>query len=131
MRRGTWTGKIQVQYVEKGGRTEVFNAILDAGFELTALLWLGQSTEKFSQLVIEGAGAGDSVAKDITGSYTLATGSVTVTSTALFSSAEVSFDVETVALLGSGGTRIAEASVAIPAGSAVEITREDQLSEVV
>ena len=131
MRPANWKGTIQIKYVDTGKVERIENAILDAGLELTALLWLGNSTETFAQLQIEGAGAGEEVAKALTGSFNLTTGLVTVKSTALFSSTEVSFDVTTVALIGSAGTRIAEATVNITAGNAVEITREDELSEVV
>ena len=125
-----WKGYINVHYLETGVKTRVKNAILDAGLELTADLWLGNTTEEFAQLQIEGAGVGEEVAKAVTGSYALAGGVVTVTTSAVFTSGEVSFDVVTVALIGSLGTRIAEATVNITAGSAVEITREDEITEV-
>jgi len=130
MKPANWKGFINIHYLETGKRERVQNAILDDGLELTGLLWLGQSTEQFSLLQIEGAGVGEEVSKPLTGSYTIDTGLLTVTSVALFGSAEVTFDVTTVALIGSEGTRIAEATVNIPSGNAVEITREDELSEV-
>jgi hypothetical protein len=130
MKPATWKGFINIYYLVTGKRERVQNAILDDGLELTGLLWLGQSTEQFSLLQIEGAGVGEEVSKPLTGSYTIDTGLLTVTSVALFGSAEVTFDVTTVALIGSEGTRIAEATVNIPSGNAVEITREDELSEV-
>jgi len=130
MKPANWKGFINIYYLVTGKRERVQNAILDDGLELTGLLWLGQSTEQFSLLQIEGAGVGEEVSKPLTGSYTIDTGLLTVTSVALFGSAEVTFDVTTVALIGSEGTRIAEATVNIPSGNAVEITREDELSEV-
>jgi len=129
MKLAGWAGYINVLYLATGNRDRVRNAILDAGLELTAELWLGLTTEEFATLQIED-GSGGTVAKAITGSYALANNEVTVTSTATFTSGEVSFDVTTVALIGSLGTRIAEATVNIPSGNAVEITREDLLSEV-
>jgi len=129
MKLAGWAGYINVLYLATGNRDRVRNAILDAGLELTAELWLGLTTEEFATLQIED-GLGGTVAKAITGSYALANNEVTVTSTATFTSGEVSFDVTTVALIGSLGTRIAEATVNIPSGNAVEITREDLLSEV-
>jgi len=131
MRPANWQGFITVKNLETGESRRVQNAILDGGFTLTGQLWLGQTTEEFAQLQIEDATASNTLAKAITGSYDVTSGVLTVTSTALFTSGEVSFDVATVALLGSTGTRIAEASVSITAGTAVEITREDQLSAAV
>jgi len=130
MKPANWKGIINVLYVDTGKTERIENAILDGGLELTGLLWLGQSTETFFQLQLEGAGS-EVVTKELTGSYTISAGLLTVTSVALFGSSEVAFDVTTVALIGSAGTRIAEAAVNIPAGNAVEITREDELSEVV
>jgi len=131
MKPASWKGYITTRYLDTGKVERVQNAILDGGLEMTGLLWLGQSTESFAQLQIEDSGGATVAAKDITGSYNIASGVLTVTSVALFSSSEVSTDVATVALIGSAGSRIAEAAVSIPAGNAVEITREDELSEVV
>lgn len=130
MQTRNWKGFINVKYLATGETERVQNAILDGGLSMTGSLWLGQSSESFAQLQIEGAGAGEALAKNITGSMGVDAGVLTVTSVALFSSTEVSFAVTTVALIGSTGTRIAEAAVSIPAGNAVEITREDVLSEV-
>jgi len=129
MRKSGWAGYINVLYLATGRRDRVKNAILDAGLVLTAESWLGLTTEEYATLQIED-GAGGTLAKALTGSYNLASNEVTVTSTAIFTSGEVSFDVTTVALIGSLGTRIAEATVNIPSGNAVEITREDLLAEV-
>lgn len=124
----TWKGYITVK--RKGDEPyTVQNAILDGGLTLTGQLWTGQTTEKFAQLQIEDGG-GNSVAKDVTSTSVVDQGALTVTSVALFSTSDVSFAVTTVALIGSEGTRIAEAAVNIPAGNAVEITRQDVLSEV-
>lgn len=130
MRPANWTGTIKLHFLQTGERKEIKNAILDGGLTLTAELWLGLTTETFDQLVAEGAGAGESVSKALTGNYAVTGGVATVTSTAIFTSGELTFDVTTIALVGSEGTRIAEATVNIPAGSAVEVTREDTLSEV-
>ena len=127
--RPQWRGFINVHYLDTGERTRVKNAILDGGLTLTGELWLGLTTETFGTLQLEGDGAGETVAKAISGSYAVASNVLTVTSTAIFTSAEVAFDVTTVALIGSSGTRIAEADVNIGAGNAVEVTREDILSE--
>jgi len=131
MKNKCWSGHINLRYLDTGKRERIKNAILDAGLELTANLWLGNSTETFAQLQIEGAGVGDELAKTISASYTVAAGVATVTSTAIFTSGEITFDVTTIALIGSEGTRIAEATVNITSGSAVEVTREDELTEAV
>jgi len=130
MKSAGWAGYINVLYLATGKRQRVKNSILDAGLGLTSELWLGLTSEVFSTLQIED-GVGGTLAKALSGSYAIAGNETTVTSTASFTSGEVSFDVVTVALIGSLGTRIAEATVDIPSGNAVEITREDLLSEVV
>jgi hypothetical protein len=130
MKKKGWQGHINIHYIDTGERVRVKNAILDGGLTLTSELWLGLTSETFEELQIEGAGAGEELAKTLNGSYAVNAGEAVVTSTVVFTGSEISFDVTTVALIGSLGTRIAEATVNIPTGSAVEITREDTLTEV-
>ena len=57
----SWSGYINLRYIDTGKTERIKNAILDGGLTLTADLWLGNTTEQFAELQIEGAGVGETL----------------------------------------------------------------------
>ena len=119
-----WKGKFRVR--GEGVSEFVFNEIQDAGLQMTGDLWTGTTTERFDAIRL--SGEGQSVTEVAEFSSTVEAGTLTVTGVATFPSSARDFTTDTVALIGSSGTVIAEAPLTVEPETTVEITREDTLS---
>lgn len=129
--RTEWRGFFRV-YSAETGELVAENEILSGGVNMTMELWAGDSTETFAELRLEDIGNNAIATETITTSYSLDQTSPPIgkfVSTALFSSGQVSSPVAFVVLLGSAGREIARAPLALAAGNAYEIKREDYLGE--
>lgn len=118
-------GRFRVSTIEAEPLGVYPNRITDEGVQRVLELMGGQSRQTWSGIRLVAAdGSGVFVQKSA--STELQTGRLI--STALFTSADITFDVGRIEMY-SGQTRVAEAPAEIPAGQTVVVEREDLLNK--
>lgn len=127
-----WRAFFIVRNLETG-EVVVENEILQAGLQMTLDLWNGDTTETFDAIAVEDSSNVVIASKAATKSKSIDTSGTNpvgvFTSTALFASGDMTSATDFVTLVGSAGTIIARASLALNADTAYEITRKDYLGE--
>lgn len=114
-----WIGRFKV-------RGSVFdNAILEDGLNFLGGVFTGSATDRAAAIRLESADGQDSVQVSGTPTFLVSGNTLTCSLVVTFTSTQMTFDAAYAFLVSNQGLDISQADVVIPAGSAVEVTRED------
>lgn len=115
----SWKGR----FIVRGSTFD--NEILSGGLNFLGGLFTGSATDRAAAIRLESADGLSSVTVSNTPTFTVSGNTLTVQLIATFSSTQMTFDAANAYLVSNQGVDISRADVVIPAGSAVEVTRED------